>query len=192
MERKTIEDLYLRLADQLKVLRDGKDNMAAQIHLLDQWNEVAGSLIDMLLTELARFKQQLDDRMEMQRACLSVAWNESTFAIYRQEQVAFCQRWLRQYRQLWMPEHQRCTVHLTTAQIVLLVRLARETEILPDVALKQSFSFVSAYMATQKQERLSYESLRKKYSEIDLKNLMAVRAILERLMKATDAHISQV
>lgn len=191
IEGKTIDRILLHLAEQISVLDRAGGPVPDQIHLMEQWNERAVSVLDTMHKELERCRQQLEDRMAMQRACRDVAWNESTFAVYRAEQVAFCQRWIRLCRQMWMAEDQRCKIHLTAAQIVLLVRLARETEILPDVALKQSFAFLSAHITTQKQQRLSYESLRKKYSEIDPKNLQAIRAVLQRLIRAADAHIDR-
>jgi len=81
------------------------------------------------------------------------------------------------------PESQRCVVNISVRKMLMLLRLARDVELLPDDPLKHAFVFITKHFRTAQQEQISYESIRKKYSQMDSVAIAEVEGLLRECLK---------
>src|SRR5690606_3454924 len=87
--------------------------------------------------------------------------------------------WMNKWVEQIDPDGPRAVVSLTIKQLLILLRLAREVGVLQDAPLKHAFVFIAAHFRTTQQEHISYESIRKKYSQLDEATIIEVQILLQ-------------
>ncbi|MBL1411006.1 hypothetical protein [Sphingobacterium faecale] len=127
-------------------------------------------------------QEQIDVRVELQDAVKLSGIKQAAYESFFQDQITFYRQWLSGFAELVHTDKGKCTVGLTVRQILLLLRLARDTGILAEQQLKPYFYFLQTSFRTNAQDSLSYESLRKKYSELDRYTIINLRRLLEEML----------
>lgn len=137
---------------------------------------------------LQQLFQEITIRADMQEAIdISLLKSEAYEAFFK-DQLQFYRQWLNQFDQLLTHASGKCTMGLTSRQVLLFLRLARDMELLSEKQLKPYFYFLSANFRTTYQESLSYESIRKKYSQLDERTLKDVEHLLEKMLIKLSAY----
>jgi len=127
-------------------------------------------------------QEQVDARIELQQTIEHSDINHTAYEGFYLDQIAFYRRWLSGFAELMPTGRAKCSIGLTARQMLLLLRLARDTGILAEQQLKPYFYFLQASFRTNAQDNLSYESLRKKYSQLDRYTIINVRKLLEEML----------
>ncbi|MFD2556579.1 MULTISPECIES: hypothetical protein [Sphingobacterium] len=137
---------------------------------------------------LQQLFQEITVRAGMQEAIdLSLLKSEAYEAFFK-DQLQFYRQWLNHFDQLLTHASGKCTMGLTSRQVLLFLRLARDMELLSEKQLKPYFYFLRANFRTTYQESLSYESIRKKYSQLDERTLKDVKHLLEKMLIKLSAY----
>ncbi len=127
-------------------------------------------------------QEQIDARIELQGAIKISGINHSAYESFYHDQIAFYRQWLSGFGEVMRTDKGKCAIGLTARQILFLLRLARDLGILAEQQLKPYFYFLQTNFKTNAQDNLSYESLRKKYSQLDQYTIVNVRRVLEEML----------
>ncbi|SEK53536.1 hypothetical protein [Parapedobacter koreensis] len=173
--------------ERLLSLLDSLDE-ARSMRETDPWlsfNAQVQALLEDLDGQQQRCRQQL-----MARAALHDMVGQAAFpsvgaaGMYHEDQRQWYRHFLGDLQQYISGGVEgRCLrVSITVVEVLFLLRLFVEEGVIEVRQLKPVFKTLSRYMATPHQERLSYESIRKKYSIAPGEARVKVRRLLERLL----------
>lgn len=171
-----------------KIVRDYEKLKVLEVHETDCWNgmERLHQRIEKLLDELrqwiAMMEYDLQARRHLQQLVRDADWNTEALQLFWNDQLGFFENWLGDWTEQTQPESQRCVVNISLRKTLILLRLARDVAVLPDVPLKHAFVFITEHFRTIQQEHISYESMRKKYSQLDMATITGVEDLLHQCL----------
>lgn len=146
-----------------------------------------GDKVAELSGQLLNFAKQMNDeillRRDFQKAIAQTQLLPEAYNVFYTDQLSFYRAWLNRFAKGMTTGKEKCAIGLTARQILLLLRLAKDMGILSEKQLKPYFYFVQANFKTEIQQVLSYESLRKKYSQLDQHTLNKVKQMLEEMLQ---------
>ena len=138
-----------------------------------------------LCTLLKEFVDQQSDvllaRSELQSLLTTSALSDEARQIWMADQLAFYKVWIGNVGFQLAGLKETCTLKIPSKELLLLLRLLKDMELVEQGSLKQMLTFVCASFRTVNQEHLSYESLRKKYSDMDRGSILKVRKLLTNM-----------
>ncbi|SEN21235.1 hypothetical protein SAMN05216436_11326 [bacterium A37T11] len=163
----------------------------------ESWNHAAlldiNERIHQLLSEatehLEQLNEQLKSRKELQELLMQLKHKQAkTRTMLWQEQVSFYQDMITEIQEHFKKEENAyITISLTTLEILFLIRLFLEEEIIQADSLQPIFRFLSSYTGTLQHSRLSFESLKKRYSSSTAVN-KKVKQLLQRMITRIDKY----
>ncbi|MBK1439700.1 hypothetical protein JHJ32_06875 [Parapedobacter sp. ISTM3] len=170
-------------------------NEARWMREVDPWlsfNAQVQALLDDWDGQQQRCRQQL-----IARAALHGMVGQAEFpsagaaGMYHEDQRQWYRHFLGELQQYVIGgAEERCLrVSVTVVEVLFLLRLFVEEGVIEVRQLKPVFKALSRYMATPHQERLSYESIRKKYSTAPGEARVKVSRLLERLLNRAKADL---
>ncbi|WP_286863385.1 MULTISPECIES: hypothetical protein [Sphingobacterium] len=135
-----------------------------------------------LLKEFAGYQSDLLlGRSELQSLLATSALSEEARQIWMADQLAFYKVWIANVGFQLAGLKETCTLKIASRELLLLMRLLKDMELVEQGSLKQMLTFVCTSFRTVNQEHLSYESLRKKYSDLDRSSILKVRKLLTNM-----------
>jgi|GEM_PF-5681918 len=170
------------------IVRDYEKLKIRDVHEIDCWYdmELFHQRIVKLLEELrqwsAAMEQDLQGRRRLQELVQEKDWDKDTLQLFWDDQLRFYDTWMNKWVEQIDPDGPRAVVSLTIKQLLILLRLAREVGVLQDAPLKHAFVFIAAHFRTTQQEHISYESIRKKYSQMDSVAIAEVEDLLRNCL----------
>ncbi len=176
-----LQDQLQRICSRLLELQN-EVGMKERSVLLLAFNTQIMEFMKALRRFCSDIQEQIDARIELQEAIAHSDINEAAYEGFYHDQITFYRQWLSGFSELMPTGKTKCTIGLTAQQILLLLRLARDTGILAEQQLKPYFYFLQTSFRTNAQDNLSYESLRKKYSQLDRYTIINVRKLLEEML----------
>lgn len=172
-----------------KLVRDYERLKVREVDGTDCWYEIERlhQRIEKLLGEVrhwsAVMEQELQGRWDLQQLVRKSDWSGDALQLFWNDQLQFYESRLNQWMLQMEPESQRCVVNISVRKMLMLLRLARDVELLPDDPLKHAFVFITKHFRTAQQEQISYESIRKKYSQMDSVAIAEVEGLLRECLK---------
>lgn len=183
-----LEQLALRAAR----LADCPGDAGDLRDISEQLNEGLQALMLDMANQQQRFAERLSTRIQLQAA---IGFGEgapsSARKMHAADQQAFYNQLLGEMLQFITGSDQgRCvSFELSVEELLFFIRLLLEEKIMDVGALKFIFLFLSRHARTPGSEMLSYESLRKKYSGVQLGAKRRVGELLANLMRRVERHI---
>jgi len=145
-----------------------------------------------LCTLLKEFVDHQSDmllaRSELQSLLATSALSEEARQIWMADQLAFYKVWIANVGFQLAGLKETCTLKIPSKELLLLLRLLKDMELVEQGSLKQMLTFICSSFRTVNQERLSYESLRKKYSDMDRVSILKVRKLLTDMSERLSAY----
>lgn len=173
-------------ADEFRnIVRDYEKLKVLEVHEIDCWYDMKlfHQRIEKLLEELRKWstamEHDLQGRWHLQQLVRKTDWSTDALQLFWNDQLGFYASWIDKWLEQTEPVNQRCVVNISMRKMLMLLRLARDVEVLPDDPLKHAFVFITKYFRTAQQEYLSYESIRKKYSQMDEATITEVEVLLQ-------------
>ena len=120
-------------------------------------------------------------RSELQSLIATSALSEEARLIWMADQLAFYRVWIANVEDQLAGLKETCTLKIPSRELLLLLRLLKDMDLVEQGSLKQMLTFICASFRTVNQEHLSYESLRKKYSDMDRNSILKVRKLLTNM-----------
>ncbi|MEC3879743.1 hypothetical protein [Parapedobacter sp. 10938] len=177
------------LSTQLDKTRKELERMQRQTQGGDRWSRQAldrlnGALRQVLADvgmQVRHWQHELEAREELQARLLDApSSSKQTQQLWWDEQLDFYDGLIgRIDRSLCFNEDARVTVSLNAQEILLLVRLMVEEGIIHTETLRPIFRYLSQYVGTHTHRRLSFDSLKKRYS---LRHVGADKHVRQRLL----------
>lgn len=167
------------------IVRDYERLKVKELEAIDCWHEleVFHRRMELFLEELRQWnvtmEQDLQGRRRLQELVQETDWDTDTLQLFWDDQLRFYDTWMNKWVEQIDPDGPRAVVSLTIKQLLILLRLAREVGVLQDAPLKHAFVFIAAHFRTTQQEHISYESIRKKYSQLDEATISEVEILLQ-------------
>jgi len=165
------------------------DNPERRITVLQQVPTINSTVDDVLRTVEARhaqFSDRLLARQQLQAAIgADIDMPAAAKEMLATDQLAFYAELLGDMLYFFTgSERGRCVAfNLTVEELLFFVRLLLEEKVMDVETLKAVFLFLSRHARTSGSETLSYESLRKKYSNVGQNAKERVAALVERLAR---------
>ncbi|MDR2273518.1 MAG: hypothetical protein LBF27_21595 [Sphingobacterium sp.] len=127
-------------------------------------------------------------RTELRSKLVTVSLSEEAKRIWMADQIAFYSVWIKKTQIQLERRREVCTLNIPARELLLLLRLFRDMDLLEQVSLKSMFGFICDSFRTVNQGQLSYESLRKKYSDFDPISIRKIRKLLAGMNEKLDAY----
>ncbi|PPK99500.1 hypothetical protein [Parapedobacter indicus] len=183
--------------EQLSLQVEGGVGLAGDVqNFLEQLQHINGGISEMLEAVVAR-QQEFENRLAIRRQLQEVfgSGNEMPAGarrMYVEDQLAFYRQLIGEMLAFFTgSEHGRCvSFSLTVEELLFFIRLLLEEKVMDAGALKPIFLFLSRHARTAGSGTLSYESLRKKYSGVQLGAKRRVGELLLRLVQRAERHIT--
>lgn len=176
-------------ADEFRnIVRDYEKLKAREVHEIDCWcdMELFHQRIEKLLEELrqwsAAMEHDLQGRRHLQQLVRKTDWSTDALQLFWNDQLGFYTSWIDNWLEQTEPVNRRCVVNISMRKMLILLRLARDVEVLPYDPLKHAFVFITKHFRTAQQEHISYESIRKKYSQMDSVAIAEVEDLLRNCL----------
>ncbi len=188
-------NLQLRLSslsrelDKLDFLIE-EDSLALR-HIADYRAQLEAFLRD-ISTFLDGQHKQLVSRGMLQNSLGEHFIAKESLQLFCIDQINFYKEWMLSMTLYIENPNYRCHLDISSREMLVMVRLLREVGLLPDSTIKSNIYFLKTFFATNKRKHFSYESLRKKYSELDKIILKRVRKNLVSLMERIDFYLADI
>lgn len=117
-------------------------------------------------------------RVELQTQLSAVHMSDEAKQIWMVDQLAFYKVWVTDLQAQLTGRKDICTLKISSKELLLIARLLRDMDLFEQCSLKQMLGFICASFCTVNQQRLSYESMRKKYSDVDQGSILKVKKLL--------------
>jgi len=121
-------------------------------------------------------------RSELQSLLVTLPLGDDAMQFWMADQLTFYKGWIANVALQLSGLKDPCTLKIASKELLLLLRLLRDMDLVDQGSLKQMLNFVCASFRTVNQEHLSYESLRKKYSDMDRSSILKVRKLLMNMI----------
>lgn len=174
-------------AEQFRmIVRDYERLKIKKLEELDCWYEleVFSRRTELFLEGFSQWnvamEVDLQARRHLQQLVQKTDWDSEALQLFWNDQLRFYDTWMNKWVEQTAPESERCLVQVPLRKILLLLRLARDVDVLPDAPLKHAFVFIKKHLRTGHQENISYESIRKKYSQLDAVAIAEVEDLLHQ------------
>jgi hypothetical protein len=190
MEEPILSKYFYQLRQKRHTLTEAKAAHKPSFELLEEFNASARIFLELIERLFKEQAKELDNRIGFQQAVSNMGLDEAAFLMFWRDQMSFYSSWLEDFDRQWYEDQERCLLKLSVKEMLMLLRLSKDLKLLGDSQLKQLFQFISLHFRTDKQEVLSYESLRKKYSQIDLETLRQVKNLLDKLSSRTNHYFA--
>ncbi|GEM_PF-1450276 len=155
---------------------------------LVQLEEKCMDLCTLLKEFVDQQSEMLFARSELQSLLASSALSEEARRIWMADQLAFYKIWIANVGLQLAGLKETCTLKISSKELLLVLRLLKDMELVEQGSLKQMLTFVCTSFRTVNQEHLSYESLRKKYSDMDRNSILKVRKLLTNMSERLSAY----
>lgn len=172
-------------AAQFRILvRDYERLKAKELEEIDCWCELEAfhrkmePFLEGLRQWNVAMEQDLQGRRHLQQLVQETDWDTDALQLFWDDQLRFYDTWINKWVEQMEPEGPRAIVSMTIKQLLVLLRIARDVGVLQDAPLKHAFVFITAHFRTPQQEQISYESIRKKYSQLDTVAIVEVEDLL--------------
>lgn len=153
------------------------------------------NLMERLLLFLSGFvvyvreqEKLLDERLLLQQKINLSMLDEKLQEHFYRDQLSFLKNWIYSFEKSIYQSNGSCQLNISSRDVLYLIRLLRDAEVLERSDLKNTFHFVSGHFHTPQQDKLSAESLRKKYSQLDIKMISNTELLLKRLLDINVAY----
>lgn len=153
------------------------------------------NLLDRLLLFMSAFvaylKEQeelLDERLLLQHHFDLTVLDKKLQEHFYRDQLSFLKHWVAVFEKSIYQSAGSCQLNISSRDVLYLIRLLRDAEVLERSDLKYTFHFLSGHFHTPQQDKLSAESLRKKYSQLDIKMISNTELLLKRLLDINAAY----
>src|SRR5690606_11492673 len=173
-----------------RIQRQTQDGDLWNRQALDRLNGPLRQVLADVGTQARHWQQELDAREELQARLLDTpSSSKQTQQLWWDEQLAFYHELIDRIDQsLCFNEDARITVSLNAQEILLLVRLMVEEGIIHTETLRPIFRYLSQYVGTHTHRRLSFDSLKKRYSLRHAGAEKRVKQCLLNMLKHLDNH----
>lgn len=188
MDKQTLQNQFRDIWASFSQMMDNGASFHDNAELLRSMNSDIAMFLSKFSAFLDHLAQQIEARRSLQEVMDKAGTPQQAYRIFYEDQIYFYQNWLSSLNFLMTDTQQKCTLGLTSRQILLFLRLAREMELLDQTQLKPYFYFLQNSFKTEFQEKLSYESLRKKYSQLDARTVKNTRNLLENMLRKLDGY----
>ena len=162
----------------------------------EELQRVNGAISAVLAAVVAR-QQEFENRLTLRKQLQEVFGAESDMSagarrMYVEDQLAFYRQLIGEMLTFFTgSEHGRCvSFSLTVEELLFFIRLLLEEKVMDAGALKPIFLFLSRHARTVGSGTLSYESLRKKYSGVQIGAKRRVGELLSSLAQRVEQHIT--
>lgn len=156
--------------------------LECSVLLLELFGDIKNSMQN--LYEIAQ------NRYLLQKHSIDVITEKDVHDQFLVDQISHFKQTIADFQQLYFPQEDPCLLHISSREILLFLRLAREASIInaeDDIA--QSVNFIHYHFRTNAQNRLSYESLRKKYSVLDKNQIKSMDRMLKELLRINEGYL---
>ncbi len=166
------------------IVRDYERLKVKELEAIDCWHEMERlhQRIEKLLEEVrhwsAVMEHELQGRWDLQQLVRKTDLNGDALKLFWNDQLVFYENWLSKWIEQMDVDSRRCVVNMSMRKVLMLLRLARDVDIVPNAPLKYAFVFITKHLRTVHQEQISYESIRKKYSQLDEATISEVEILL--------------
>lgn len=183
------------LLDELQEIQRHFKRLAAktdtgpeELRLLQVGNERIGQLLEEATGQLGGWKEQVMARDDLQRLLAGVLLpNQRAKAMWWQEQLHFYEALSSEIQAYFQEEDDAyLSVSLTALELLLIVRLCIEEGVVAAESLQVVFGFLVRYTGTARQGRLSFDSLKKRYSLRHEGARKKVKQLLLNMVKRID------
>ena len=167
-----------------RIVRDYERLKVKELEAIDCWHEleVFHRRMEPFLDELRQWnvamEQDLQGRRRLQELVQEKDWDKDTLQLFWDDQLRFYDTWMNKWVEQMDVDSRRCVVNMSMRKVLMLLRLARDVDIVPNAPLKYAFVFITKHLRTVHQEQISYESIRKKYSQLDEATISEVEILL--------------
>src|SRR5690606_38234751 len=140
------------------IVRDYERLKVKELEAIDCWHEleVFHRRMEPFLDELRQWnvamEQDLQGRRRLQELVQEKDWDKDTLQLFWDDQLRFYDTWMKKWVEQIDPDGPRAVVSLTIKQLLILLRLAREVDIVPNAPLKYAFVFITRHLRTVHQE----------------------------------------
>ncbi|WP_164112351.1 MULTISPECIES: hypothetical protein [Sphingobacterium] len=176
------ENQHTRFLKILALVDTQTDDAALQANRMLDVLEITRSYLMEFAAYIAVQLQLVEERLLMQQHYEETALDATLKNHFDADQRGFVQQWLHSFEQVVYPSDGECLVKLSSREMLYLVRLIRDAGLLELTELKHTFRFLSRHFYTKQQRRLSAESLRKKYSQLDRPLMVRMEQHLRHLL----------
>lgn len=158
-----------------------------------QLNEQLEAMMREMASQHEQFAERLSTRVQLQAA---IGFKEDAPSdvrrMYAADQQAFYSQLLGEMLQFFTGSNQgRCvSFGLSVEELLFFIRLLLEERVMDVGTLKGIFLFLSRHARTPGSDMLSYESLRKKYSSVQMGAKRRVGELLTYLAQRAEHHIT--
>lgn len=156
--------------------------------ILDKLNEHQLLLLNFIEDAMDRRRSELKSRVEVQQAMRKVDLDTKALQLFYKDQRRSYEGFLSEIRKEIDVRMSPCVTQLSAKQMLLMLRLFRELEIIPQAPLIEHVTHISRHFSTPNQKSLSAESLRKKYSKVDARIVGEVKEILQNMIAKLDEY----
>lgn len=155
---------------------------------LGQLNEALRQILDGIGLQVAQWQLELQAREELQARLLDAPPpSEETTRLWWREQLAFYGGLLHRVDHfLCVDAGARVTTALKAQEILLMIRLMVAGGLIQAETLHPIFRHLSRFVGTEKHNRLSYESLKKRYSLRHEPTRKNVKRMLMNMLRLID------
>ncbi|NQD71614.1 hypothetical protein HP439_12865 [Sphingobacterium shayense] len=130
------------------------------------------------------------NRYSLQKHNIHVITEKDVHDQFLKDQILHFKQTIADFQRLYFPRENPCLLHITSREILLFLRLVREAGILnAEDDLGQAVNFIHFHFRTNNQDHLSYESLRKKYSVLDKKQIKNMDRMLKALLRINEGYL---
>ncbi|MEN5435272.1 hypothetical protein ABE545_16680 [Sphingobacterium faecium] len=120
----------------------------------------------------------LEARHELEQQLNVSLLTDMAKRIWLDDQLDFYTEWIQAVESQLSVSREPCVLYISAKELLLILRVMRDMELIDQVPLKNMFMFICDHFRTSNQEQLSFESLRKKYSDLDRTTILRVRKLL--------------
>ena len=155
---------------------------------LKQLNESLRQLLGDISLQINQWLLELDAREELQARLLEAPPpTAKTLQLWWADQIGFYTAMIaRMDHFMCLDSDARITLSLKAQEILLLIRLMVAAKMIQADSLHPIFRYLSRYVGTEKYSRLSYESLKKRYSLRDEPTRKNVEQMLMNMLRLVD------
>lgn len=158
--------------------------LECSVLLLELFGDIKSSMQDLYET--------VQNRYTLQKHNIHIIAEEKVHDQFLADQILHFKQTIADFQRLYFPQEDPCLLHITSREILLFLRLAREASIISaEDDLAQAVNFIHYHFRTTTQNRLSYESLRKKYSVLDKNQIKSMDRMLKELLRINEGYLSR-
>lgn len=192
MNSTTLKQQFQSICSQFADLQNENMTLEEMEVSLFKMNTALIVLINRVMSQSTLLNEELRRRNEWNVAVDLTIMKAEAKRSFLNDQMRFYKEWMLKFELGFLQTNDRCSIGLTVKQLVLVLRLAKDIELIKSKQLKPYFLFLQAHFRTEMQDILSYESLRKKYSQLDKATMKKVKSKLEQMLQKLKEYMAKL